>query len=228
MFFPDENPTTDAPLMDRRRLLGTLGMAGLGMLATSASASAATTRARSQATPNVSIPTGYRVVAQSYIAAPGLPDLPAEWLETYGAQLPEYLRYLNSLNLQIVKPAQVIESHAKQKAKIWNTLPPKAWWKRMGYTLKVVDRIAKEMNVHQVEVISAYRCPPYNAHCSGAKSGSWHQANIAADVKFPVKASQVTATARELRNLGLFRGGVGGYWNFTHIDARGANIDWRG
>jgi hypothetical protein len=45
-------------------------------------------------------------------------------------------------------------------------------------------------------------------------------------VKFPVRASKVTAMARELRNLGLFKGGVGGYWNFTHIDARGTNVNW--
>ncbi len=36
----------------------------------------------------------------------------------------------------------------------------------------------------------------------------------------------VTAVARNLRDLGLFRGGVGGYWNFTHIDTRGQNINW--
>jgi hypothetical protein len=46
------------------------------------------------------------------------------------------------------------------------------------------------------------------------------------DVRFPVRAKLVTATARELRDLGLFRGGVGGYWNFTHIDCRGKNINW--
>jgi uncharacterized protein YcbK (DUF882 family) len=95
----------------------------------------------------------------------------------------------------------------------------------MGYTLRVVDRIAREMDVRQVEVISAYRSPAYNARCGG-RTGSWHQANIAVDVKFPVRASLVTAKARELRDLGLFKGGVGGYWNFTHIDARGQNINW--
>ena len=228
MFSPVNNPTTGAPLLDRRRFLGTLGLAGLGMLASSAGASALTTRSGIQTTPNVSIPTSFRPPAQTLMQAYSLPDLPEQWLETQGPMVSAYLRYLNSLHLQFIKPAQVIESHAKQKANIWNTLPPKVWWNRMGYTLKVVDRIAKEMNVNHVEVISAYRCPPYNAHCSGAKSGSWHQANVAADVKFPVKASQVTATARELRNLGLFRGGVGGYWDFTHIDARGVNVDWHG
>jgi hypothetical protein len=29
-----------------------------------------------------------------------------------------------------------------------------------------------------------------------------------------------------MRNCGLFRGGVGGYGGFTHIDTRGQNIDW--
>jgi uncharacterized protein YcbK (DUF882 family) len=124
-----------------------------------------------------------------------------------------------------VNPEQVIAAHAKEKGGVWNSLPPKQWWNRMGYVLRVVDRIALEMGVNQVEVISAYRSPGYNARCGG-RTGSWHQANIAADVKFPVRASQVTKTARELRDLGLFKGGVGGYWNFTHIDARGQNINW--
>ena len=155
-----------------------------------------------------------------------LPDLPEEWSARNGAARRRIFPLPQSLKLQRVCPSQVIESHAKAKGSVWNSLPPKAWWNRMGYVLRVVDRIAREMNVNQVEVISAYRCPAYNAHCAGARAGSWHQANIAADVKFPVRASQVTSTARELRDLGLFRGGVGGYWDFTHIDARGENINW--
>ena len=140
--------------------------------------------------------------------------------------LPEYTRYLTRLNLKSICPKQVIAAHAKSKGPIWNTLPPKASWTRMGYTLRVADRIALEMNVHEVEVVSAYRCPAYNAHCEGAKSRSWHQANVAVDVKFPVRASMVTATAGNLRRRGLFKGGVGGYWDFTHIDSRGENMGW--
>lgn len=96
----------------------------------------------------------------------------------------------------------------------------------MGYTLKIAERIAMEMKVSRVEVVSAYRHPAYNARCAGAKSGSWHQANAAVDIKLPVSAYRVTAMARELRNLGLFRGGVGGYRSFTHVDCRGQNVDW--
>jgi len=232
MIFPDETPaleTIETQTIHRRGVLGTLGLAGLGVLASSLPAAAFTPQRSAGAGPKVSVPTaapGARIPPAPAAPSARLPDLPEEWAERQGHLAADYLRYLNSLKMQRVCPQQVLETHAKAKGTIWNSLPPKAWWNRIGYTLRVVDRIAREMNVAQVEVISAYRCPAYNAHCSGAKSGSWHQANIAADVKFPVRASQVTSTARNLRDLGLFKGGVGGYWNFTHIDCRGQNINW--
>ena len=213
-------------MIHRRGVLGTLGLAGLGMLASSAPAGAASPSKPAAAVPRISVPTSSGNASRPALQYTTLPDLPEEWSARNGALAASYLRYLDALKLQRVCPRQVVESHAKAKGSIWNTLPPKQWWNRMGYVLKVVDRIATEMNVSQVEVISAYRAPAYNANCPGARAGSWHQANVAADVKFPVRASQVTATARELRDLGLFKGGVGGYWNFTHIDARGHNINW--
>ena len=226
MIFPEDaklSEATENQSVDRRGVLATLGMAGLGMLASSATASAASP---GESMPKVSVPTTSGNPSPPAARFASQPNLPEEWLATNGRAASEYLRYLNSLRLQRIFPTQVLETHAKEKGGVWNSLPPKAWWNRMGYVLKVVDRIAREMNVNEVEIISAYRAPAYNAHCPGARAGSWHQANVAADVKFPVRASLVTATARELRDLGLFRGGVGGYWNFTHIDARGQNINW--
>ena len=82
------------------------------------------------------------------------------------------------------------------------------------------------MNVGVKEVVSAYRSPAYNARCAGAKRRSWHQANVAVDVKFHTGARNVTATARNLRDRGLFKGGVGSYSSFTHIDTRGQNVNW--
>jgi hypothetical protein len=227
MLFPeDPQTTTDVPLTCRRGVLGTLGLAGLGLLAGTGTSEAFTDVKKSGSMPKVSVPTSSQSSVTRSVPFTLQPDLPEEWAALNVRDANDYFRYLNSLGLKRISPAQVVATHAKSKGNVWNTLPPRAWWKRMGYTLRVVERIALEMNVSQVEVISAYRAPAYNAHCEGARTGSWHQANIAADVKFPVRASKVTATARELRNLGLFKGGVGGYWDFTHIDCRGENINW--
>jgi hypothetical protein len=229
MPFPNRAIASQSPenqLCDRRRVLGALGMAGLGLLATKGTASAASPGKSSDPLPRISIPTSSGVTNPPPIRYAKTPALPPEWAAQHSATANDYFRYLASLNLQRVSPKQVISVHAQSKDGCWNTLPPQALWPRMGYVLRVVERIARELSVKEVEIISAYRNPTYNARCAGARAGSWHQANLAVDVRFPVNASQLTSTARELRDLGLFKGGVGGYWNFTHIDARGQNTDW--
>jgi hypothetical protein len=225
MIFPETSPSPfEANPINRRRVIGGLGLAGLGLLVTSTSARAASSS--SVSAPKVTVQTQARQSIRPESPRLDLSGVPEEWAEKQGSLLPEYSRYLTNLRLRSISPQQVIEAHAKSHGSIWNTLPPRAWWTRMGYTLRVTDRVALEMNVSEVEVISAYRAPAYNAHCEGAKSRSWHQANVAVDVKFPARASQVAAAARNLRSRGLFKGGVGGYWNFTHIDSRGENMDW--
>jgi hypothetical protein len=220
---PDAAQNDEMLLLPRRSMISCLGLAGFGLLATSATSNALTFQKKSA--PKVVVPTRTQPPAAQRERI-DLTDLPAEWTRAQGARLPEYTRYLWSLKLKTITPKQVISAHAKCKGSTWNQLPPKPWWTRMGYTLRVADRIAMEMNVDEVEIISAYRSPAYNARCAGAKTGSWHQANVALDVKFPMRASRVAATARSLRDRGLFKGGVGGYWNFTHIDTRGENINW--
>lgn len=209
----------EAQVVNRRRVIGGLGLAGLGWIAS-------THRASAFSSPTVTVPTRGYIPVRPQDQRIDLTALPADWARSQGALLTEYTHYLWGLKLKNITPAHVIEAHAKCKGSVWNTLPPKTWWSRMGYTLRVVDRIALEMNVKEVEIVSAYRCPGYNAHCSGAKSGSWHQANVAVDVKFPVRASLVTSTSRNLRDRGLFKGGIGGYPDFTHIDTRGENMNW--
>ncbi len=219
---PEPGTRFEHATLERRQFVGGLGLASLGVLASTSVGAAAT----SNAAPKVLVQTQSAATASPQNPRIDLTDLPPEWARAQGSVLREYTRYLWNLKLKSISPAQVISAHAKNKGSIWNTLPPKSWWTRMGYTLRVADRIALEMNVKEVEVVSAYRAPAYNAHCEGAKARSWHQANVAVDVKFPVRASQVTATARNLRDRGLFKGGVGGYWDFTHIDTRGENMNW--
>jgi hypothetical protein len=153
-------------------------------------------------------------------------ELPERWVELQGEKLDNYIDYVANLNLQQVSVHQVVAAHAKQRGSVWNSLPPRELWKNIGKTLKVVDRIGREIDKPVKSIISVYRSPAYNARCPGAKSSSWHQSNFALDVTFPVAAPVITRTMRSYRNRGLFRGGVGGYPGFTHIDTRGMNVDW--
>jgi Peptidase M15 len=198
------------PLVSRRGALATFGLAGLALAASSAPLRAFTIGK-----------SGF-----SSSSGPSLADLPPEWVAHQSYLLPDYYRYLGLVKMTRITPAQVIIAHAKEHHGVWNGIPPKSMWQRIVLTLRVVDRVAAEMNLPVTEIISAYRAPAYNSLCPGAKSGSWHQANYAVDVTFPTNASTVTAVTRNLRDRGLFKGGVGSYPTFTHVDTRGVNINW--
>ena len=206
------------PNQSRRGALGTLGAGALALLGSSMPASALFSK--KPGTPRVVVNGGRAAVIGD------LSDLPAEWVARQGSNLKDYAAYLGSIRLQKLTVRQVIEAHAKQRGSVWNTLPPRNLWRQMVPTLRVIDRLSMELGQPVKEIVSAYRCPAYNARCAGARSGSWHQANVAVDVQFEVAASTVAQTARTLRSRGLFRGGVGRYSGFTHVDTRGQNVDW--
>ena len=206
------------PSQSRRGALGTLGVGALALIGSSMPASALFTK--KPGNPRVVVNGGGSAVIGD------LSDLPAEWVARQGSNLKAYVAYLGSLRLQKLTVRQVIEAHAKQRGTVWNTLPPRSLWRQMVPTLRVIDRLSQELEQPVKEIVSAYRCPAYNARCAGARSGSWHQANVAVDVQFAVAASTVAQTARTLRSRGLFRGGVGRYSGFTHVDTRGQNVDW--
>jgi hypothetical protein len=204
-----------SPLASRRGVIGTLGAGALALIGSATPAAAFFSR--KSGAPRVVVNGG---------GAIDLSGLPPEWVARQGPQIKAYAGYLRSLRLQRLTPLQVIEAHAKRHGNVWNTLPPSSLWRQMVPTLRVIDRISLELEQPVKEIVSAYRNPSYNARCAGARSGSWHQANVAVDVSFPVRPAAVAETARALRVRGMFRGGVGRYSGFTHIDTRGQNVDW--
>ncbi len=212
--------TPDSPaFVNRRGVISTLGLATTALFAGSMNASAAWLGSD---IPVVKVKTTGNTTNPSQ----KIGGFDEEWVRLEGSNLTTYAAYINSLKLKNICAQDVIAAHAKQRGQVWNRIPPRQWWKRMGYTLRVVDRVSSAMNVPVEEIVSAYRCPHYNARCKGAKQQSWHQANVAIDVKFDVPAREVTTAARSLRDRGLFKGGIGGYSNFTHIDTRGENVNW--
>ena len=213
---------------NRRKVIGTLGLASTALCASSVSASAGWFWKKKDDLPVVEVKPiksdGRRRTSSTQSKKIG--GFPEEWVRLQGRNLKSYANYVNSLKLKNISAQDLITAHAKERGGVWNTLPPKKWWTRMGYTLRVVDRVSTAMNVPIDEIVSAYRSPSYNARCQGAKTGSYHQANVAVDVKFDTSARNVTRATRTLRDHGLFKGGVGSYSSFTHIDTRGTNVNW--
>lgn len=195
-----------APALSRRKALATFGLTGLALAVSSGSVKAA--------------------FLQKFSSNIDLAELPPEWCAHQGTLLAEYATYLSAIKLSRLTVRQVIDAHAKEHQGVWNSIPPKIYWRQIVPTLQVIDRVAAEMNIPVKEIVSAYRNPAYNARCPGAKSASWHQANVACDVVFETSAYTVSTVTRNLRDRGLFKGGVGSYPGFTHIDTRGVNVNW--
>jgi len=149
------------------------------------------------------------------------------WVSLQGEKnIQSYAKYLEGLRLKYVTPLQIIKAHAKTKGSLWNSLPPRSMWRSMAGTLKAADRIASTIGQPVKEVTSAYRSPAYNRRCPGAKTRSWHMQNFALDLQFKASPSTVVRAARHVRSKGFFKGGIGRYSSFVHIDTRGQNVDW--
>ena len=152
--------------------------------------------------------------------------IPESWVRLKGKNVYRYANFIKGLGLKNITPRMVLAPHFKKRGYVTNSLPPKSKWKKMGTTLKVVDRMSSEMGRPVSSIISAYRSPRYN-YAVGGKSSSQHIDNQALDVTFhgasPYYAARV---AKYLRSKRKFSGGVGTYSSFVHIDTRGHNVSW--
>ena len=137
-----------------------------------------------------------------------------------------YEEFLHDLDLRYFRVDDILEAHDKCRSGVENTLPPEALWKNIRIALKVGDLAAEQLGTKRVRIISAYRCPAYNSRCSGASRASMHMKNLALDLRYDARPSRVVRVMRDLRSKGAFRGGIGSYRTFTHIDGRGSNVDW--
>ena len=152
--------------------------------------------------------------------------IPQSWIKHKGVEVLDYALFIQELKLRTITPRMVIAPHFKCRRGIKNELPPKKMWKTIAPTLKILDKIAHENGLKVKEIVSAYRSPKYNRAVRG-KSHSLHMYNNAIDVRFsnisPWKSAKVV---RYYRDKKKFKGGIGTYSSFIHVDTRGENADW--
>lgn len=107
-----------------------------------------------------------------------------------------------------------------------NTDPPRDLWPNALNVMKVVDEFREKIG-HPVVLNSVYRSEAYNASVGGV-SGSQHKKFQAADIRVvgfgnPQQWAQVLKT---MRAANFFRGGIGIYNTFVHVDTRGWDANW--
>ena len=106
-----------------------------------------------------------------------------------------------------------------------NTDPPERLWPNAIALVNLLETIRKSFG-RRTRLNSVYRSKAYNTAIRGAKH-SQHMDFTAADIVVDgVSTAEVAKLARRLRSEGVFKGGIGKYRSFTHVDVRGHNANW--
>jgi hypothetical protein len=104
--------------------------------------------------------------------------------------------------------------------------PPEALWPNLMPLARLLQALRTTV-ARPVVLNSVYRSPAYNTAIGGA-ADSQHMRFCAADVCVPGFSSPThwAGLLRGMRERGDFRGGIGLYRSFVHVDTRGFNVDW--
>lgn len=139
----------------------------------------------------------------------------------------DYAHFLAQHAYRYIQSHEVITPHLRTRGGVTNDLPPSSLWHNLPATLKVADEVRHRLGTPLSYITSAYRTPAYNSKCGGA-SRSFHTRNNALDLVYEEGSEAAYQVALELRKEGFFKGGVGLYSGFIHIDTRGSNATWEG
>lgn len=124
------------------------------------------------------------------------------------------------------QPGEFLVKGASHANNGLNTDPPRELWNNILALAEVLQKIKDSFGGPNISISSVYRSPAYNRAIGGAKD-SQHKFFRAADISVAGKTpSQVARLVREMRASAVFRGGVGLYRTFVHVDTRGVNADW--
>jgi N-acetylmuramoyl-L-alanine amidase len=163
---------------------------------------------------------------------PSVPDTESlAMTEAPGFDLTAFRNFVATLGLRHFSASELLfmgNSNASGSCMGKNSFPPATLWPRIANTAKMLDEIRERLGA-SCRILSAYRSPAYNT-CIGGESASLHMQFNAIDFHCVTGSSaQWHAVAKAVRASKVaFKGGIGLYSSFVHIDTRGTNANWNG
>lgn len=137
-----------------------------------------------------------------------------------------YFEWLQAQQIQYGFAAEISNLADRVSKGVRNDTPPVERWHRILPTVRLVENVRAEFGPTIIN--SAFRSTLYNIAVGGV-GDSRHNQNDALDISvIGVSPVRVAAFLKGLRDAGEFKGGIGVYAGFTHIDTRGSNADWTG
>lgn len=132
-------------------------------------------------------------------------------------------QFIVGLQLRHFSPKEILFLGNGNKRLKVNTQPPESLWRNIVPTAWVAD-LARARYGKPIRVLSGYRNQAYNSAIGGA-SASQHMKFTALDLGCddPKRLHEILS---DFRAAGVFRGGLGLYPAFVHLDTRGSNADW--
>jgi len=140
--------------------------------------------------------------------------------------LESFTTWFRSKNFNYFDAKEFTSYFSTHRRGVTNSPPDRALWENIVPTLRVVDRLRAHFG-RPIVILSSYRSPEYNAAITGAASKSYHKSFQALDIAVSGKSpEEVFAVLSKWRAEGDFKGGLGLYSTFVHIDTRGHNATW--
>ena len=140
-------------------------------------------------------------------------------------KLPTFEEWFEAMNFKHFKPDELTSYFRRYRGKVRNSPPPRNLWENIVPTLRVIDDLRESIE-RPIVILSSYRSPAYNK-AVGGESRSFHMSFQALDIVVAGHSpNQVFQHLSRWRSWKKFKGGLGLYETFVHIDTRGYNATW--